>query len=133
MEAGYGRLQPGENAYNELGALDQRTQLGGDLYAYFLLKGSRQKPDQRKMVTMIADSELDTNSFTKTLNTSYHDVHLQERTEGRTRPQTSFRPKEKGGRFQRKVPGKGREVAHLAADDEYGEGEEDYEDEEPGE
>ena len=85
------------------------------------------------MVTMIAGNEFDTKSFTNTLNTSFHDLHLQEKREGRS--QTFNRQKDKGsGRFQRKFPGKGRDAAHVADDEEYEDWDEEaYEGEELGE
>ena len=95
-----------QKRYQDLRALDATTQLSDDLYAYFLLEGARLREDQRKMITLVADSEYDTKSFEKTLRTSFHDAHLSER---RT-------PKEVGGDRSAGRFGKRRPSLHRVDD-----------------
>merc|ERR1712194_386903 len=63
----------------ELRELDESTQLGDDLYAYFLLEGARLSDDQQRLVCMVADNVYEARSFEKTLKTNFHDVHTSER------------------------------------------------------
>ncbi len=63
----------------ELMSMDTTTKVSHDLYSNILLEGARLKDDQKKLVTMVADNELETKTFIKTLRTNYHDVRLIER------------------------------------------------------
>ena len=108
-----------ERKYNDLNAIDSSTALSDDLYAYFLLEGARLQDAQKKLVTLVADSEFDTQAFSKTLSTNFHDLHLTERRSGR---------EPEAGKFGRhRFGGKGRDRALWAGDSEE-EGEEGYSD-----
>ena len=92
-----------ERKYSELRELDKTTQLSDDLYAYFLLEGARLQDSQKKLVTLVADSEFDTTAFKKTLTTNFHDLHLTERRAGRDDHQERWHGKPRfGGRRREK-------------------------------
>ena len=123
-----------QRKYDELQSLDDTTRLSDDLYAYFLLEGSRLKDEQRKMVTMIADNQFETKSFITTLNTNFHDVHLQERRQPPPRPEPG-KGKDKGkkgkgrGKWNGKGKDKGKSESYWVDDAEWYEEEEYYDDE----
>ena len=106
-----------ERRYTEMTVLDGSTKISDDLYAYFLLENARLQDSQKKLVTMIADSEFETKQFVKCLTTNFHDLHLHERRG----PQEKKPFEKRGGKGDR---GKG-DRAHWTEDQEE---EEDFDD-----
>ena len=109
-----------EHKYAELTRLDKDTKLSDDLYAYFLLEGSRLKDDQKKLVTMVADNEFETKSFIKTLRTNFHDTHIGEKRNGTSSTLDKGKTKGSGkGKFKgkKRFPEKANYLEYE--DDEY--------------
>ena len=97
-----------ERRYSEMTSLDKSTRISDDLYAYFLLENARLADSQKKLVTLVADSEFETKSFVKCLTTNFHDLHFSERRA----PKDERRPPHRSGYKGGKVGSRG-DRAHL--------------------
>ena len=100
-----------ERRYSDMTALDNNTRISDDLYAYFLLENARLQESQKKLVTLVADSEFETKAFVRCLTTNFHDLHLTER---RTAPPP--KPFRGGGHKGGKGGGRGGDRAHWTED-----------------